>query len=252
MRFNPVLELGLSSSKVRDLPAVVFGFYYATPVSFWICSPPAAEVMQLAVWLLPPKRLSSIVHKVFCERCVSHFDAIVATQKCAMSSLAAAAAAVAKNAAADGIDIFAAAKASAAECRLDYQDLSEIAYKGGLSNGQLPEGVRQRTSLLALGLPRAGLAALPAVSHLRLLATLDVSGNFLSAIATSISELQRLEIIDCSDNKLSELPSSLFTLTKLKQLIAYKNSITALVEDVNRLVQLQELNLCAHDDPPSF
>ena len=69
VRFKPVLELGLSSSKVRDLPAVVFGFYYyATPVLFWICVPPAAEVMQLAVWLLPPKRLSSIVHKVFCER----------------------------------------------------------------------------------------------------------------------------------------------------------------------------------------
>ena len=67
-----------------------------------------------------------------------------------MPSLAAAAAAVAASAAGDGIDIVASAKATAAEYRFDYQDLAEIAYDGGLVNGELPDSVQQRTSLLAL------------------------------------------------------------------------------------------------------
>jgi hypothetical protein len=160
-----------------------------------------------------------------------------------MPSLAAAAAAVAANAVGDGIDVVASAKASAAELRLDYQDLAEIAYKGGLFHGQLPEVIQQRTSLLALGLQRAGMSCLPAISHLRLLAVLDVSCNCLITLPSIISELQQLEIIDCSDNKLQGLPSSLFTLTMLKQLIAYKNSIVKLDEAVNQLTRLQDINL---------
>jgi hypothetical protein len=160
-----------------------------------------------------------------------------------MPSLAASAAAVAANAAGDGMDIAALAKATAAERRFDYQDLVEIAYSGGLVQGQLPDAVQQRTSLLALGLQRSGMSMLPAISHLKLLAALDISCNFLSMLPASISELQRLEIIDCSDNKLQELQSSLFALTKLKQLIAYKNSIDRLDEAVNQLTRLEEINL---------
>jgi Leucine-rich repeat (LRR) protein len=165
-----------------------------------------------------------------------------------MSSLAAAAAAVAANAAGEGVDIVSSAKASAAENRYDYQDLAEIAYKGGLVNGQLPEATQHRTSLFALGLQRANMTSLPAIGHLRQLATLDVSCNSLSALPTSISQLQRLEIIDCSDNKLLELPLSLFTLTMLKQLIAYKNSIGSLHDSVAQLTQLEEINLCVHPE----
>ena len=160
-----------------------------------------------------------------------------------MPSLAASAAAVAANAAGDGMDIASLAKASAAELRIDYQDLAEIAYTGGLIQGALPEAVLQRSSLLALGLQRAGMSLLPVISHLRLLVALDISCNFLVALPASISELQRLELIDCSDNKLQALPSSLYTLTSLKKLIAYKNSIERLDEAVNHLMRLEELNL---------
>ena len=160
-----------------------------------------------------------------------------------MPSLAAAAAAVAANAAGESVDIVAAAKATAAECRYDYQELSEIAYKGGLVNGQLPDATRHRTSLLALGLQRAGMASLPAISHLLLLATLDVSCNAVCALPDTLSNLQRLEVIDCSDNKIQELPSSLFTLTALKQLIAYKNCIGTVPDAIALLTRLEHINL---------
>jgi Leucine-rich repeat (LRR) protein len=167
-----------------------------------------------------------------------------------MPSLAAAAAAVAANAAGEGVDIVAAAKATAAECRYDYQDLSEIAYIGGLVNGQLPDAARHRTSLLALGLQRAGMACLPAISHLVLLGTLDVSCNAVSALPDSLSSLQRLEIIDFSDNKIQELPSSLFTLTSLKQLIAYKNGIGSVPDAIALLTRLEQINLYARAAVP--
>ena len=160
-----------------------------------------------------------------------------------MPSLAAAAAAVAASAAGDGIDIVASAKATAAEYRFDYQDLAEIAYDGGLVNGELPDSVQQRTSLLALSLQRVGMSSMPNINRLLLLATLDVSCNCLITLPICISELHRLEVLDCSDNRLQQLPVSLFTLTMLTQLIAYKNSITRLDEGVDHLVQLREINL---------
>jgi Leucine-rich repeat (LRR) protein len=160
-----------------------------------------------------------------------------------MLSLAVSAATAAAIPAGDGIDVAALAKASAAKLRIDYQHLAEIAYKGGLVQGQLPDTVQQRSSLLALGLQRTGMSHFPALNHLQLLVALDISCNFLMMLPASISELQRLEIIDCSDNKLKELPPSLFMLTKLTKLIAYKNSISRLDEAVNQLTQLEEINL---------
>ena len=160
-----------------------------------------------------------------------------------MPSLASAAAAVAANAAGDGIDIITSAKATAAQYRFDYQDLSEIAYTGGLVNGELPDTVQQRTSLLALGLQHVGMSSMPNINHLRLLATLDVSCNCLTTLPACLSDLRRLEVLDCSDNRLQELPPAMFALTSLKQLIAYKNSISRLDEGVDQLTLLTEINL---------
>lgn len=63
-----------------------------------------------------------------------------------------------------------------------------------------------------------------AITRLRKLKELSMSGNRITSISKKITYLKGLEVLNLSDNKLSELPSSIYRLRKLTHLILSGNN----------------------------
>ncbi len=76
-----------------------------------------------------------------------------------------------------------------------------------------------------------------AITRLRKLKELSMSGNSITSISKKITYLKGLEVLNLSDNKLSELPSSIYRLRKLTHLILSGNNFnTAYIKQLQQML----------------
>jgi len=87
------------------------------------------------------------------------------------------------------------------------------------------------------------LPSLIDINKLTNLEFLDLHGNSLSTIPSSIGDLNKLINLDISDNKLTELPSSFGNLTSLEKLVLGKNNINELPSSFGNLSSLKYLDI---------
>ena len=76
---------------------------------------------------------------------------------------------------------------------------------------------------------------------------LDLTGQKLTVLPSSVSKLKNLRAIYLTSNYLSQFPPELFSLTNLEEINLSENLITSVPKDIQLLKQLHVLNLTGNN-----
>lgn len=87
------------------------------------------------------------------------------------------------------------------------------------------------------------LTQFPEFKDPRVITNLNLEGNQLTFIPSTIKNLINLIELDVSENKLTMLPKELFELVKLQRLDFDNNALTTLPEEISLLTQLKAVEL---------